>query len=223
MPRSLIVLFISLFATNVVAETITRDAQNMLFRLGYQISVDGIWGPESERVIGNFYAERGQAYDGILSENEVTDLSSALANFPKVAYSEILAENQNPFPNVYGPGRFCCGNFAFGNFVSRNQANIIQIQSPDRYVQELWETPNPNYVALYRTSQKENWKDEIRLWDISSGHAVRANFKLDLSNGFCLHASELVEADFNEDGLLDVMVACSGFDGPPFRGDHSYI
>jgi hypothetical protein len=51
-------LFIVL-PTSLLAEGTARDEQGMLSRLGYQISVDGSWGPQSQRVIGQFYTDRG--------------------------------------------------------------------------------------------------------------------------------------------------------------------
>ena len=75
------VLFIVL-PTSLLAEGTARDAQGMLSRLGYQISVDGSWGPQSQRVIGQFYTDRGLTYDGTLSENEFTDLNAAIEDLP---------------------------------------------------------------------------------------------------------------------------------------------
>ena len=78
MLRSLLIVFLVLFSTTAHAEGTTRDAQAMLSRLGYQISVDGSWGPQSLRVIGQFYTDRGLTYDGTLSGNEFEDLSAAV-------------------------------------------------------------------------------------------------------------------------------------------------
>ena len=78
MLRSLLIVFLVLFSTTAHAEGTTRDAQAMLSRLGYQINVDGSWGPQSQRVIGQFYTDRGLTYDGTLSGNEFEDLSAAV-------------------------------------------------------------------------------------------------------------------------------------------------
>ena len=64
--------------------TPSRDAQILLKDLGYQISVDGSWGPQSQRVISQFYTDRGLTYDGTLSENEFEDLSAAVDELPKI-------------------------------------------------------------------------------------------------------------------------------------------
>jgi hypothetical protein len=55
------------------------DAQSMLFQLGYIISVDGAWGPQSQSVISQFYADRGAQYDGALDEGELADLADAIS------------------------------------------------------------------------------------------------------------------------------------------------
>lgn len=84
MFRYLIATFFTLFATSLFAEGTARDAQTMLSRLGYQISLDGNWGPQSQRVLVEFYSDRGQAYDGTLSENEFLALNEAVANMPEL-------------------------------------------------------------------------------------------------------------------------------------------
>ena len=84
MLRPLLIVFLVLFSTSAHAEGTARDAQAMLSRLGYQISVDGSWGPQSQRVIDQFYADLGLTYDGTLSENEFKDLTAAIDNLPEI-------------------------------------------------------------------------------------------------------------------------------------------
>ena len=84
MFRFLIKVLFIVLPTSLLAEGTARDAQGMLSRLGYQISVDGSWGPQSQLVIGQFYTDRGLTYDGTLSENEFTDLSAAVDELPKI-------------------------------------------------------------------------------------------------------------------------------------------
>lgn len=84
MFKALLTAVSILSASIAVAEGTARDAQGMLSRLGYQISVDGSWGPKSQGVLGQFYTDRGLTYDGTLSENEFTDLSAAIAEMPYV-------------------------------------------------------------------------------------------------------------------------------------------
>jgi hypothetical protein len=82
MFRLLAKVLLIVLPTSLLADGTARDAQGMLSRLGYQISVDGNWGPQSQRVISQFYTDRGLTYDGTLSENEFEDLSAAIADLP---------------------------------------------------------------------------------------------------------------------------------------------
>jgi hypothetical protein len=84
MFRFLVKVFLIVLPTSLLAEGTARDAQSILSRLGYQISVDGRWGPQSQRVIGQFYTDRGLTYDGTLSENEFADLTAAVDNLPAI-------------------------------------------------------------------------------------------------------------------------------------------
>lgn len=86
MLRPLLIVFLVLLSTTAHSEGTARDAQAMLSRLGYQISVDGSWGPKSQRVIGQFYTDRGLTYDGTLSDNEFGDLAAAAAQLPAYAH-----------------------------------------------------------------------------------------------------------------------------------------
>jgi hypothetical protein len=149
--------------------------------------------------------------------------TTAQADSTATAPSEIKFKNEHSYPHINDANEFCCGGFAAGNFLGNNQELILNIKSPDDYVQALWGSPNPNYSIIYQKFKNERWKDQINLLRNKNGHLSRLHVKLDLENGFCLHASKLVEADFNEDGILDILVACHGFDGPPYPGDHSYI
>lgn len=140
-------------------------------------------------------------------------------NYP----SEIEFKNENPYPRIVDAGEFCCAGFAAGNFLGGKQELILNIIPPDEYVDALWGSPNPNHSEIYQRFKKENWKDKINLLRNNGGRLSRMDGELDLRNGFCLHAAKLVEADFNEDGILDVLVSCHGFDAPPYPGEHSYI
>ena len=51
------------------------ELQKTLSEMGYDLgSVDGKWGKRSKAAIINFYSDRGQLYDGKLSQNEFEDL-----------------------------------------------------------------------------------------------------------------------------------------------------
>ncbi len=223
MFRLLAKVLLILLPTSLLAEGAARDAQGMLSRLGYQIVVDGNWGPQSQRVIGQFYTDRGHTYDGTLSENEFADLKTAVGTLPRIAYSEIRFENEHPYPQPKNSNEFCCGGFVSGNFFGGNRKLLINIISPPAYVQALWGSQNPKVPEIYQVYRRENWRDQINLLRNNNGRLTRVNTEINTSNGFCLHSAQLVEADFNNDGISDVLVACHGFDAPPYPGDHSYL
>jgi len=97
----ILVVVISLFGNGAAAD-LARDAQEMLGQLGYKISVDGKWGPQSKRVISSFYSDRDQIYDGVLSENEIIDLTSAIQATP---YKHPRAKLVNYTPTYEFPSK----------------------------------------------------------------------------------------------------------------------
>lgn len=96
MIKTIVTIAAVLTSSLAYAEGTARDAQGMLSRLGYQISVDGSWGPQSQRVIGQFYTDRGLTYDGTLSENEFDDLTAATADLPAYVHPRAKMVNYAP-------------------------------------------------------------------------------------------------------------------------------
>jgi len=96
MIRLLATAFFSLVATTAYAQGEAHDAQAMLSRLGYQISVDGSWGPQSQGLMGQFYTDRGLTYDGTLSENEFADLHAATADLPEHVHPRARLVDYSP-------------------------------------------------------------------------------------------------------------------------------
>lgn len=79
MKRFLTKILLIVIPTSIFAQGTERDAQSMLSQLGYQISVDGRWGPQSQRVIDQFYTDQGLTYDGVLDETELNDLKKSVS------------------------------------------------------------------------------------------------------------------------------------------------
>ena len=85
MLRLLIAAFLTLISVSAHAQSNNAwYAQAMLSRLGYQISVDGSWGPQSQRAIRQFYADQGLTYDENLNDSEFADLITAIADQPYI-------------------------------------------------------------------------------------------------------------------------------------------
>ena len=150
-------------------------------------------------------------------------ITTSTENLSGIAYSEIRSENENPYPRIKNSNGFCCGGFVYGNFFGGDEKLILNTKSPNVYVQALWGSQNPNVPEIYKAYRRENWRDEIYLLRNNNGRLTRVRTEINENSGFCLHSSQLVEADFNNDGISDALVACSGFDAQPYPGAHSYI
>jgi len=57
----------------------------------------------------------------------------------------------------------------------------------------------------------------------ASGAWINKNATLTVEAPVCIHARKAVVADFNGDRKPDVIFACTGYDAPPFPGEHSII
>lgn len=223
MFQFVLTLLLILSSTIVAADGMARNLQTLLSRLGYQISVDGRWGPQSQEVMHKFYADRSGSYDGIPSNNELEDLQLALSKMTVAPYSEIQAENLVQFPQLSGPPYFHIGGFNYGKYLQKEKNVLLQIVHPTAYLDFLWGKPDPDYKHGLQLAKKYNWVDYIRLWRIQDGSVKQEAHNFDFSNGFCLHSSHAITADLNNDGFDDLMVTCTGYDAPPWPGDHSYI
>ena len=209
-------LFLLLLATPLLAGELESEAQIILNKLGYNISVDGVWDKQSQLIMSDFYRDRRQVYDGILDQNEMTELKK----IQKGLTSELARENSE---KPQQPPNLCCAGVTVGNFHGNKQLEYFTVSSPKDYVQYLWGNPNPDVAKGYRLSKEGVWTDEIQFLTLSNGKAQKLNKKIIHPEGFCLHNSQSVAGDFNSDGIDDILVACHGYDARPWPGDHSYV
>ncbi|MDU8946270.1 VCBS repeat-containing protein [Rhodophyticola sp. MJ-SS7] len=96
---------------------------------------------------------------------------------------------------------------------------FVSTVSPPEYNRLVW-GPEQNHEDAYAAWKSAGWKDAIFFTD-SQGRSLSK--RIVHSEGFCLHASTLVPANFNNDGIDDVAVLCHGFDAKPFPGEHSFV
>ena len=69
------ILFSFLISVSAASAKDPVEIQRLLKQLGYNIGiVDGVIGRKSLAALENFYANKGQKFDGAVSENELTDL-----------------------------------------------------------------------------------------------------------------------------------------------------
>ena len=66
------------FPSPALAEDTARIAQSLLNQLGYSVTVDGVWGPNSQRALELFYSQNNQVFDGTFDETELADLRAAI-------------------------------------------------------------------------------------------------------------------------------------------------
>lgn len=93
--RVLTVIVLMVFSHPVGANTLAREAQELLFRLGYEISVDGAWGPKSQRVLTEFYQDQNQSFDGLLDDTELYYLRQIVEGIDQTEYKFSLPQSAN--------------------------------------------------------------------------------------------------------------------------------
>lgn len=114
-------IFMMSFGSIVNADTGARDAQAMLFRLGYDITVDGAWGPQSQRTLERYYLDQGQAYDGSLDQIDLENLAVTISQ---------LDENVGPLLPLARPlSPICNSNLAF-----EATRDVLPVSALDQYV-----------------------------------------------------------------------------------------
>ena len=209
--------------------------QKYLIALGYKPgAADGIWGPKTENAIKKFLSNKKIKWDGKFDGNEFALIEKEFLVAKKtnnirktiLSFSEIAAENKR-FPKQ--PHDLCCANIAVGNFSRKPGLEFFVVESPKAYVTYLFGQEKPlskSYLdAGIKKANDLNCVDKMSLRDSNN---KRLSFKgkkvtIEGSEQFCLHSSQVVPADFNGDGIDDILVACHGYDGKPFPGDHSYV
>ena len=71
------ILFFFLVYSSAANAKDATEVQRLLNQLGYNIGkVDGVIGRKTLNALENFYASKGQKFDGTVSQNELTDLNS---------------------------------------------------------------------------------------------------------------------------------------------------
>ncbi|MDB9958424.1 VCBS repeat-containing protein [Oceanospirillaceae bacterium] len=141
-----------------------------------------------------------------------------------LSFSEIAAENKR-LPKQ--PKDLCCAGIAVGNFSEKPGLELFAVKSPKAYETYLWGQGKPPHTlsksyldAGMKKANDLNWVDKMSFRD---GNNKRLSLKIEGKEQFCLHSSATVPADFNGDGIDDILVACSGYDAKPYPGDHSYV
>jgi hypothetical protein len=208
--RIIFVLIASLMATHALSQDLSGWSDKTLCRLASSQQDDPQYLQEA--------TERG-----ISCGNGVTKKTNNIRK-SILSFSEIAAENKR-FPKQ--PKDLCCANIAVGNFSGKPGLEFFAVKSPDAYVTYLFGQGKPPHTlsksyldAGIKKANDLNWVDEMSFRDSNN---KRLSLTIEGSEQFCLHSSQVVPVDFNGDGIDDILVACTGYDGKPFPGDHSYV
>lgn len=129
MKKILFLIFsLAVFTTYAAADTLAWSAQSMLAKLGYRISVDGAWGPQSQNVIHQFFHDNGEQYDGALDQQDLDILISAVSLAAENRIGKYLPISQNS-------SNICTANFQ--RELSRREVTSDQLQGFESVPQHI--------------------------------------------------------------------------------------
>lgn len=87
---------------------------------------------------------------------------------------------------------------------------------------------HPNYMSMVGTkygngnaAKGENLYDVIDVYANNGGNDWRRTGAI--NNTTCVHARRVLPGDYNNDGFIDVVFSCHGFDNKPFPGSYSVL
>ena len=230
-------LILSIFFTLNMAVTIAAspesEIQSILTEQGYNIgAIDGAVGKKTLSKLKDFcqlhtldckpyIAEKN--YVKVLSLiNSVQGLDvRTLAPFSQIASENMRRPNQVKHLGAKG--------VAVGNFSNQgDDLELFIVATPKAYNKYLWgqqtsffSLPKSYTKAGLRKAKDLNWIDKMSFKNRLNTELKP--IKIEGSEEFCLHNRSPVSADFNSDGIDDILVPCHGYDGYPFPGDHSYV
>ena len=99
--------------------------------------------------------------------------------------------------------------WAIGDFYNNKKITL--------YTAKIRYTTNESFE---KTILNQNNFAEHSLWELESGKPPKQIWKMQSK---CLHPRKAVISDFNQDGLIDLFVACHGYDAAPFPGEKNEI
>jgi hypothetical protein len=74
--RITLIAYLIIFASSFAISSPITDAQRMLNKLGYNAGpVDGAYGKKTRNALEQFYNNKGEKFDKVLSQNEFIDLN----------------------------------------------------------------------------------------------------------------------------------------------------
>jgi hypothetical protein len=82
-------------------------------------------------------------------------------------------------------------------------------------------TTSLNYVVNQHTASNSP-PATLTLWKQANG-TWSSNSLIDEAVPMCIHPRKVLPADYNQDGVLDFIIVCHGYDAPPFPGERNRI
>ena len=215
-----------------VAASPESEIQSILTEQGYNIgAIDGAIGKKTLLKLKDFcqlHALDCKPYIAQKNYIKVLSLVNSVQGLdvrPLAPFSQIASENTRRPNQVKHLG---VKGVAVGNFDNEGELELFIVETPKAYNKYLWgqETsfvslPKSYTKAGLRKSKDLNWIDKMSFKNRLNTELKP--IKIEGSEEFCLHNRSPVSADFNSDGIDDILVPCHGYDGYPFPGDHSYV
>tara|TARA_B110000977_G_scaffold95423_1_gene125923 strand:+ start:184 stop:1671 length:1488 start_codon:yes stop_codon:yes gene_type:complete len=91
--RITLIAYLIIFASSFAISSPITDAQRMLNKLGYNAGpVDGAYGKKTRNALEQFYNNKGEKFDKVLSQNEFIDLNQAIKKINKKYNSNLFID-----------------------------------------------------------------------------------------------------------------------------------
>ena len=123
------------------------------------------------------------------------------------------------------------GAMVIADFNQDGTQELFSAHDPKEYVdftfgpnrKKLMSTPSIGKKKL----KEVNWFSHFRFYDLDKVDknqvpSVSSDLKISGDTSGCLHTSHSIVGNLNDDNFPDIVVACHGFDAPPFPGAFSY-
>ena len=123
------------------------------------------------------------------------------------------------------------GTMVIADFNQDGTQELFSAHDPKEYVDFTF---GPNREKLMSSSsigkkklKEVDWFSHFRFYDLDRVDknlvpSVSNDLKISGDSMGCLHTSDSIVGNLNDDDFPDIVVACSGFDAPPFPGAFSY-
>jgi len=165
----------------------------------------------------------------------VPNTSSASSNISATSSYVVIPPNPSPLKTDYEleterafidierqpPG--AKAHMATGDFDGDGRIELMALEAPKSYYDVVY-TVSESQAKKLLEKHKFDWKDAVRFYEVKEdGKGIfEASINFTNQNSLCLGTSTPIVADFNDDGIDDVVFPCAGYDNHPFPGEYDY-